>query len=157
MATAHGALVKEQTGPATQQAQSSALARLDQIIEALQPVEPGQDDPEQDQAGGQGQGEGQNAPKAPGDALKAMAELKLLRLMQVGINARTQALQQQYGTADAMPEEARQQYARLSREQGHLADLLLGLMQQMQAPEDNPAQLPGLDPNDSGQDLEELP
>ncbi len=157
MAAAHGALVKEQTGPATQQAQNSALARLDQIIEALQPVAPDENQSEEDQSGGQGRDTGQNAPKAPGDALKAMAELKLLKLMQVGINARTEVLEQQYGAAEAMPEEARQEYARLGREQGHLADLLLGLMQETQAPEDNPAQLPGLDPDGSSQDLEEVP
>jgi hypothetical protein len=154
MATAHGSLVQEETGPPTQQAQNSALARLDQIIEALEPVEPDEDNSDDNEGGGQGQGQGQNAPKAPGDALKAMAELKLLKLMQIGINARTQVLEQQYGTGDAVAEEGRREYARLSREQGHLADLLLGLMQEMEAPEDNPARLPGLGPDGSNRDLE---
>jgi len=157
MAAAHAELLREQTGQATQQAQQSALARLDQIVEALQPVEPEEEQSEDNQGGGQGQGQGQNAPKAPGDALKAMAELKLLKLMQVGINGRTEALEKQYGAGDAVPEQARQEYARLSREQGHLADLLLGLMQEMAAPEEDPAGLPTLDPDGSEPDREEMP
>ncbi len=157
MAAAHAELLREQTGQATQHAQQSALARLDQIVEALQPVEPEEEQSEDNQGGGQGQGQGQNAPKAPGDALKAMAELKLLKLMQIGINARTEALEKQYGAGDAVPEPARREYARLSREQGHLADLLLGLMQEMAAPEQDPAGLPSLDPDGSERDRENIP
>lgn len=156
MASAHKALLQQKTGTAPQQAQHSALARLDQIIEALQPVEPDENESDDNQGGGQGQGQGQKGPKAPGDALKAMAELKLLKLMQVGINAQTENLDRQYGHDDALPEEARREYARLSREQGHLADLLLGLMQEMDAPEDNPARLPSLDPDAPEAELEEV-
>lgn len=156
MAAAHLSLQQQKTGTEPQQAQISALARLDQIIEALQPVEPEEQESDENEGGGQGQGQGQKGPKAPGDALKAMAELKLLKLMQIGINSQTRALDQQYGTGDALPEQARQEYARLSHEQGHLADLLLGLMQEMDAPEDNPAQLPSLDPDGPNFDLEEV-
>jgi uncharacterized protein DUF4175 len=156
MASAHESLQQKKTGAKPQQAQTSALARLDQIIEALQPVEPDEQESDENEGGGQGQGQGQKGPKAPGDALKAMAELKLLKLMQIGINAQTQALDQQYGAGDALPAEARQEYARLSREQGHLADLLLGLMQEMDAPEDNPVRLPSLDPDGPNLDLEEV-
>ena len=156
MAAAHESLLREETGATSQQAQQSALARLDQIVEALQPVEPDESESDDNQGGGQGQGQGQKGPKAPGDALKAMAELKLLKLMQIGINTQTETLDRQYGNADALPEGARQEYARLSREQGHLADLLIGLMQEMAAPEDDPSRLPSLDPDGSGADSEEV-
>ena len=158
MGTARDLLVQQQTGSPTQQVQSSAIARLDQIIEALQPEQPEENESEDGQGGNQGEGgEGQKGPKAPGDALKAMAELKLLKLMQIGINTQTKALEAQYGTGDAVPEAARQEYARLSREQGHLADLLLGLMQEMGDPEDNPDRLPTLGPDGLDLDRENVP
>ena len=156
MASAHGHLLAKETGEPPQQAQLSALERLDQIIEALQPVEPDEDDSDDNQGGGQGDGKGQKSPKAPGDALKAMAELKLLKLMQVGINAQTKALDQRYETGDVLPKAARRQYSQLSREQGHLADLLLGLMQEMDAPEKDPSRLPRLEPDKRERDLEEV-
>ena len=156
MASAHGHLLAKETGEPPQQAQLSALERLDQIIEALQPVEPDEDDSDDNQGGGQGDGKGQKSPKAPGDALKAMAELKLLKLMQVGINAQTKALDQRYETGDVLPKAAHRQYSQLSREQGHLADLLLGLMQEMDAPEKDPSRLPRLEPDKRERDLEEV-
>ncbi|MHB8900607.1 MAG: hypothetical protein ACYC6Y_17795, partial [Thermoguttaceae bacterium] len=157
MAAAHASLVQEVTGPPTQQPQRSALARLDQIVEALAPVEPAEDDSPTDGANGQGQDQGAKPPQSPGDALKAMAELKLLKLMQVGLNARTQTLERQYGAGETVPEEARREYARLGREQGHLADLLLALMQEMEAPEDEPGPLPGPSPKSPNFDMEETP
>lgn len=76
-----------------------------------------------------------------------MAELKLLKLMQMAINERTRAMEEQYGSAEKMAEAAKAEYTRLGEQQGQLADLLLGLMQQAADPEDEPDRLPAPRPD----------
>lgn len=146
MSSARTLLEEGTLGAPVQQAESSALARLDQILAALQPEPPGQEDSQSDQGGSQGEGK-TPPPAAPGDALKAMAELKLLRLMQMGINERTRAMDEKYGGAEKMSEAAKEEYTRLGEQQGRLADLLLGLMQQAASPEDEPDRLPAPPPD----------
>ncbi|MDD4269633.1 MAG: hypothetical protein GXY25_02245 [Pirellulaceae bacterium] len=146
MSSARTLLEQGVLGAPVQQAESSALARLDQLLAALQPEPPGQEDSPSDQGGSQGE-EKTPPPAAPGDALKAMAELKLLKLMQMAINERTRAMEEQYGSAEKMAEAAKAEYTRLGEQQGQLADLLLGLMQQAADPEDEPDRLPAPRPD----------
>lgn len=131
-------LRKPQTGPDAQAAQGRALARLDQILQALAPDQQPQpqqpEEPEQQQDPAQ-QGENQSGP-SQGDSIRSVAELKLLKLLQDDLNARTRELAEALrGVSN--PEPAQQQeLLELSAEQGRLADLLLELTQ---APEDEDA------------------
>jgi hypothetical protein len=76
-----------------------------------------------------------------GDAT-ALAELKLLRLMQQEINRRTTEIEDQRRSGALSPE-LEQELIELSAEQGRLADLMLNLSRpSVQNPEDNPAGLP---------------
>jgi len=121
MTTAAGLLERRQTGPPTQEAEKNALHRLDQLLEALKPEEP---DP-QSQTGSSGQGAQGGL---PGGGVQTLAELKLLRILQQEINLRTRQLEETYGKNDPLPDNARREYAELSREQGSLADLMLELL-----------------------------
>ena len=122
MGRAAALLDRRQTGPPTQTAQQVALARLDQLLEAVRP-----DEPEQ-KPGESGAGQGGQPSASPGKALQAVAELKLLKLLQEEVNLRTRKLATQFGKAENLPDQARREYAELSRQQGRLADLLLNLV-----------------------------
>lgn len=135
MARAAGWLERLQTGAPSQDAQEAALARLAMLIDALkmEPSEPAEPKPPAEG----GQQAGQAAPQRPRakDALP-LAQLKLLRLLQQDLTARTEAWQNQFG-ADAHPScEARRSHEQLATEQGQLADLLLDLVPPETSPEE---------------------
>ncbi|MGA2031544.1 MAG: hypothetical protein ABSG68_04755 [Thermoguttaceae bacterium] len=120
------------TGPDTQQAQQQAIARLAMLLEALKPDTPAAK-PGDPQQGGAGQGGGGQ----PGTPL-SLAELKLLKLMQEDINARTRQLQEQIGAAKELTARQLREYNELSDEQGRLADMVLQLLKPAPNPEDRP-------------------
>ncbi|MBX9789863.1 MAG: hypothetical protein K2Y37_13180 [Pirellulales bacterium] len=113
------------TGPATQAVQRHALARLEQLLAALEP-----DKPEDQQGGQEGAGEGgQQAGGQQGEMLPDTAQLKLLKLLQLDINERTRGVaERMQGGRDAQGDAARE-LERLSVEQGKLADLVRNLSQ----------------------------
>jgi hypothetical protein len=116
-------LERKQTGEQTQGAELNALARLDQLIEAVKEEEP--DSNEGEGAGGAGDQPG-GMPMA--QALQALAELKLLKLMQEEVNLRTRDLEDAFGKVEEPAGEARGQYDALSGQQGQLGDLMLNLI-----------------------------
>jgi hypothetical protein len=111
-------LDRRQTGPATQQAEQVALSRLKMLLAALEPEK---------KANGAGNGGNADRPEpGPTGLPLALAQLKLLKLMQEDLNVRTQQLDQ---TAAGKPaEQFRQQYALLADEQGRLAATAIELL-----------------------------
>jgi len=152
MGRAAALLDRRQTGPPTQQAEQNALRRLGQLLEALKPEEP--EETEDDENAGAGQGGQQGSQPPPGSGVQTLVELKLLKLLQQEINQRTQELEQTFGRADRLPDEARREYIQLSDEQGRLAELLLDLIQPQANPEGIPETVPDdplLPPNEESQ------
>jgi hypothetical protein len=143
MARSAGLLDRGRVGAKTQAVQVDALARLDQLLEALKP-EPPEEEKDSQQQGRGGQGGGAKPPSSPAEALKALAQLKLLKLMQEDVNLRTEALEKTFGSLDELADEAVERYLELSEEQGRLAELILGLIAPQEDPENDPANLPGM-------------
>lgn len=143
MAAAAALVERRQLGAPAQDAMQHALARLAQLISALKP-DPDEEQPEDNQE--QESPGGESSPGSQqGDALRMVAELKLIGLMQTEINERTKALEETRRQTGELTPEERKTYAELSEEQGKLADLLLDLVEPDQAnPEDDPESLPKL-------------
>ena len=97
-------LDRQETGPPTQQSERNALARLQQMQEALKREEGSPPDGQQQNP------PGQNNQPPPSDAIERLAELKLLKLMQQEIHRRTIEL-----------EEARSAHGDLDRRAGGIA------------------------------------
>lgn len=134
MTRAASLLDRRQIGNATQQAARTAHSQLAQILDALkrdEPVQGEQDQPQSGDSGGQGGGGGN-----PADALQVLAELKLLKLMQEEVNRRTRELEAVLAAGGLIDPEIRNEYTRLSEEQGRLADLLLNLIPPQADPEE---------------------
>lgn len=142
MLRAASRLGRSELGNATQQNEQAALRRLQQLVEALKQdsAEPAESEaPEPTELGD----------LAPEQAVRLLAELKLLRLMQSEIHQRTIELEKhRKGSGKPLSEEVKQQLRELAGEQGRLADLMLNLSQPRRVkPEDDPASLPG--PNET--------
>ncbi|MCC6126167.1 MAG: hypothetical protein IT426_14490 [Pirellulales bacterium] len=140
MGRAADLLDERATGRETRAAQQNALRRLDLLLEALKP-EPPPAKKDEENAGGAG-GQGKQGVKPPGDGIKKLAELKLLKLLQQEIQFRTVELQQAVGAGGAN-EDQRRQFSQLAEEQGRLAELMLKMLQPVEtAPEENPENVP---------------
>jgi len=122
MGRASALLQRQQTGPTTQAAEQNVIDRLNLLLSAMEAEKPGEtaneDDP--NKAGKA------NADSGRGGVLP-LAQLKLLKLLQEDLNLRTQQLNQTE-VAGKLTEELRGQYARLSEEQGRLAELTFQLL-----------------------------
>ena len=128
------------TGAEAHLAEQNALRRLNLLLEALKP-EPPPEKKEENNEGGNG-GQGNKGAKPPGDGIKKLAELKLMKLLQQEIQLRTVELQLAVGAA-AANEDQRRQFAQLAEEQGRLAELMLKMLQPVEnAPEENPENIP---------------
>ncbi len=104
----------------TQRHEHRALVRLQQVASALK-SDPNQPPPESQQSPppGAGQGGGQQPP-SPID----VAELRMLRLMQLQLNAQTRAFEADTAASLLADEEVATTAERLAREQSLLADLV---------------------------------
>ncbi|MBC7853072.1 MAG: hypothetical protein IAF94_06525, partial [Pirellulaceae bacterium] len=130
-------LEKGDTGPAAVKSASSALARLEQLLAALQPDESSPMEPQDPLSGAGGQNQG-NQP-----TLQSLAELKLLKLMQETINKRTAELDEARGKTGQLTEEQDREVESLAQEQGQLADRVLEMIQAAaERPEDDMGNLP---------------
>jgi hypothetical protein len=128
------------TGAETHLAEQNALRRLNLLLEALKP-EP-LPEKKDDNNGGQG-GQGNKPAAPPGDGIKKLAELKLMKLLEQEIHLRTIELQLAVGEGPATDDQ-RRQFTELAKEQGKLADLMLKMLQPTDnAPEENPENVPG--------------
>lgn len=158
MARATTRLDRLQTDADTQAAENVALARLQQLLEALKPEPPMEDMQPPPPMGNDGGGQQPQMP--PGDAVHLLAELKLLRLMQQEINRRTTEIEKLHAKATALTADQERELDDLAVEQGKLADLVLTLSEKVakQAagageeavvpPKDDKPQPPGNNPLD---------
>jgi hypothetical protein len=121
MSRAAERLGNRDTAAATQELEQDVLARLIQLVEALR----------KEKTAGQSFPPGTNPPGEAGQQsnsnIRALAELKLIRLMQEDLNRRTQRLNQAVGERPPTDEQ-RADFSRLGEEQGRLAELMLGLL-----------------------------
>jgi hypothetical protein len=118
-----------ETGEPAQLAEQQALTRLQQLLEALQRDPAAKPPPE----GGSGKG-GEATGLPPGDAIRRLAELKLLKLMQEEIHRRTRELEDARVRQKTLSQEQNREVAELAQQQGQLADLLLNLSQPREPP-----------------------
>jgi hypothetical protein len=126
------------TGEAAQRPQQNALARLRQVLAALQ-RDPAAGQPPQDkQSPAQPPG---NQP--PSDAVQRLAELKLLKSMQEEIHRRTVALESLRVRKGSLTPEHVRELGELARQQGQLADLLANMSPPR---EDKPSDAPDESP-----------
>ncbi|TWT77499.1 hypothetical protein Pla123a_21600 [Posidoniimonas polymericola] len=132
-------LEADQVDRPTQQRQYAALQRLKHVSDALQMNPPEDEEEEQQQGGGQGQGQqGQQPPPSPID----VAELKMLRLMQLDVNAQTRSLEAEAADRRIEPAAARRQADDLSGRQQRLGELVQELIERMNERQTNPGELP---------------
>ena len=135
MQEAAALLENRQPGGETQQAETAALKWLDQVLEALKkdPQTPGQSPP------GSPADQGKKPPGVPnpGQALRNLVQIKLVKLMQLDVNDQSRKAEQQALQGGAPGEEARKRLTELSHQQGQLAVLLLKLLP-TEKPHDQP-------------------
>jgi hypothetical protein len=126
MQEAAAMLENRQSGGETQQAETAALKWLDHVLEALKkdPQTPGQSPP------GSPADQGKKPPGVPnpGQALRNLVQIKLVKLMQLDVNDQSRKAEQQALQGGGPGEEARKRLTELSRQQGQLAVLLLKLL-----------------------------
>ncbi len=125
MGQAAESLDQRQTGSTTQEPQRRAIRRLDLLVEALKPEPPAEPAaPKPGDENAPGGGDNANKQQGPqGDRLPPLAELKLLKLMQQEINSRIETLQ--HAAADKPTARQLREYTDLSKQQGHLCDIIL--------------------------------
>jgi hypothetical protein len=121
MQRAVGLLTERDVAKPTQQAEASALRRLEQIAQAFE-----KDDPPPGE--GQGGGDGGGGGGEQGPQLQ-LAEIKLLRMLQIDLHERTDALREQTVAADGPIRGTITEAAtRLADEQGRLAELVMEIL-----------------------------
>ncbi len=121
-------LEKEQIGPPLASAQQTALDRIQMIIDALKEE---QSQPEFNGGGGGGGGGGGKPPLVP-----PVAQLRLLKAMQVVVNTQTKGVDQSLKTAanDADKNEYQMQAAQLGSKQDQIHSIADRLVQQLKPP-----------------------
>lgn len=130
-------LAELRTDKSTLDSEQNAHRRLGQLLDALK-----QDKAEGgEQQTGNGDGQ-QGGGKPPGDGIPEIAQLKMLKFLQMEINERTRALNEQLGKQPLSDDQTRE-LSRLGEQQGELADLVRNLSRPQEAnPEENPEALP---------------
>ncbi|PQO27760.1 hypothetical protein [Blastopirellula marina] len=131
-----------------------AVDRLKQLVAALE-EEQKQQQAQQNQPQ-QGQDQQQQQPSGGSqDGISQTAQLRLLKMMQESLKARTQKLGEQIA---AEPKSAKQNdLARLAAEQGRLSELTLNLIKTTAEELFDPDKLPEIEPTAPGEDQQEVP
>lgn len=132
---------KRETGMPTRRSAQKALRRLAQLIAALAPDPQAKTDskPQQSPAGQGG------ASQANQDGIADLAQLKLIKLMQLELNERTRELDVSIDSSEGATPDELEQYAVISVEQETLAELLFELTKPSEPdPENDPDNLPDL-------------
>ncbi len=154
-------LAQLKTGTPTQTAQRNAERRFGQLVEALKP-EPPDNSKNSDGGGNKGGGSGkQQSP--PKNGIPSVAQLKLLKMMQLELNDRTRELDARL--AGRKPEEIgdveRRERDLVSQQQGEVARLTLNLSRRLQAAAggegDDPEKLPDFSPDEADKKLDSRP
>ena len=117
MEVAQKRLAGRLTDADTQQAQQRAAKKLGQLLDALKPGQGGEA-----KGGGAGGGGGRGRGGAPG--VPPVAQVKLLRDLQVDINERTVTLGQKARAGKTLSDDQQAQIKALSQDQASLADLV---------------------------------
>ncbi len=126
MSTSTDHLKKADTAPILASAQQSAIDRLQDIIDALKEEQKRQSDFQNQQAGGGGGGGGKQPLVPP------LAQLKLLKAMQLVINSQTTDVSKSIDAAtDSAKTDLQQQAASLGQKQGEIKDIANKIMEQM--------------------------
>jgi len=112
-------LDKQQTDPITQAAQKKAIILLDKLCKALE--EEISNRKKKDDGGGGQQGDGQ---QGPAELVPTLAELKMLRMMQVDIKSATSAVGEALKQADAPQAELKAHTKRIGRDQEKVKRLM---------------------------------
>lgn len=127
----------KQTGPETQQFEQAAFQRFQELVEALQHEKKEQAaEPQEQQPGGNGGAE-QTAP--PVDTVAMLAQLKMLRSLQVELNTRLLTLGQKRDTGNPLTAAELEELKGLGEEQGELAELGAKFLKMFEKPEADPA------------------
>ncbi len=127
----------KQTGPETQQFEQAAFQRFQELVEALQHEKKEQAaEPQEQQPGGNGGAE-QTAP--PVDTVAMLAQLKMLRSLQVELNTRLLTLGQKRDTGNPLTAAELEELKGLGEEQGELAELGAKFLKMFEKPEAEPA------------------
>jgi len=127
MSTSAAWLQRGRVDDPAQSAQQVAIARLNRLVEALQPEAAGQPAEPKPAAAPDRPAGSPPASRAPesGAALHRLAELKLLKLIQEDLKQQTAELDQAAQAGQIPADEARRRYQEISQQQGRLAELLL--------------------------------
>lgn len=121
MEQAAARLDERQTGEETQQFEQSAFQRFQELMEALQQDKDKKPaDPQEQPPGGNGGGEQQAQPV---DTVAMLAQLKMLRSLQVELNARLQSLAKKRDSGNPLTQAELNELKGLGEEQGELAEL----------------------------------
>jgi hypothetical protein len=107
----------------TQAAQQAAIDRFAQLLDSLK-NEPGGEQGDEQSGGGQGGGQ-QGGP--PRDGIPPLAQLKMLKSLQIEINERTRELGEARATEKKLSPAQEKELQSLGEEQGTLADLVRSL------------------------------
>ncbi len=125
MARAGDQLDRGQTGQPAQSAEQEARAALARLIEALK-ASTNPSDGDAGNGAGNGAGQGKGGTKAAD--VSQLAEIKLLKLLQEALNARSEQLREAKPTPESSAE-----MAELAAEQGRLAELALQLAEELES------------------------
>ena len=130
-------LDEKQTGAETQQFEQAAFQRYQELIEALQQDKDKKPaDPQEQPPGGNGAGE---QPAPPVDTVAMVAQLKMLRSLQVELNERMLMLGQKRDTGNPLTQAELDELKALGEEQGELAELGAKFLRMFEKPEAEPA------------------
>lgn len=131
-------LDEKQTGAETQQFAQSAFQRFQELMAALeQDKDQKKPDGDEQQPGGNNGGEPSAAP--PVDQVAMLAQLKMLRSLQVELNERLLVLAQKRDSGNPLTAAEIQELKGLGEEQGELAELGAKFLRMFEKPEADPA------------------
>lgn len=149
MELAANRLDEKQTGSETQRYEQSALQRFKDLVEALK-TEKQSNAQQQDQPGGNSGGEQQAGPQI--DTVAMLAQLKMLRALQVELNEHLLNLAAKRDTGNPLNTAELEELKTIGEEQGELAELAAKFMRMFEAPvegqaEEGPVQADQKKPN----------
>ena len=124
-------LAEYDPGRTTQTAELAALARMQHVADVLNPPPPPDDPADDEQSGGGGGGNGEQPPPPVID----LAEVKMLRWLQVELNGRTRQNEAELAASADVGDDQQQYSERLAGEQRRLAELVGEMLQRRGPPE----------------------